>query len=83
MGALELDRLTWPEVRAEALSFPAARTDDFCDALGLIGQILDRMSSPHAPVEKEPPKILGKNVTLTDLFRENERHYKKSAQRIW
>ena len=73
----------WPEVRAELLSFPAARTDDAPDALGLIGQILDRMSAPSEPAKKEPSKILGENVTLTDLFNANERYYKKGAQRIW
>jgi predicted phage terminase large subunit-like protein len=36
----------WPEVRAELLSFPAAKHDDVADAFGLIGQILDRMFAP-------------------------------------
>ena len=37
----------WADARAELLSFPAAPRDDVPDALGLIGQILDRMSAPE------------------------------------
>jgi hypothetical protein len=77
----------WPEVRAEALSFPAARNDDFCDALGLIGQILDRMYAPSVPAPKPPPKVLSMdpsicNVTLTDLFEQADRRHKRSGSRI-
>jgi predicted phage terminase large subunit-like protein len=77
----------WPEVRAELLSFPAARNDDVPDALGLIGQILDRMSAPSGPAKKEPPKVLSTNadlctVTLTDMFEQADRRWKKSSQRI-
>jgi hypothetical protein len=71
------------------LSFPAGKHDDIVDALGLIGQILDRMSPGH-PLEPEKPrpKVLsfepGKTtLTLTELFEENERRYKRSSyQRI-
>ena len=78
----------WPEVRAEAPSFPATRNDDFCDALGLIGQILDRMYAPSAPVKKEPPKRLvigdatATTVTLDDLWRESDRRYRRGYGRI-
>ena len=47
----------WPDVRAELLSFPAARHDDCADALGLIGQIFDRMFAPSVPAPKPKPKI--------------------------
>jgi predicted phage terminase large subunit-like protein len=79
----------WPEVRAELLSFPAARHDDFCDALGLIGQILDKMFAPHAPVKKEPPKVLSLDptikttVTMDDLWAANEKRYRRRGGRIY
>ena len=72
----------WPDVRAELLSFPAARHDDVADALGLIGQILDRMFTPSAPVEKAAPKIFGVNVTMDDIWAAHDRRWKKSPQRI-
>ena len=77
----------WPDVRAELLSFPAARHDDCADALGLIGQILDRMSAPSVPAPKPKPKILSTDpalcsVTLSDLFEQADRRWKKSSQRI-
>jgi predicted phage terminase large subunit-like protein len=69
----------WAACRAEALSFPVGRTADFCDALGLVGQILDRMSSPHVPTPKPAPKRLvigdpaATTVTLEDLWEAEER----------
>lgn len=48
----------WPGLRSELLSFPAGKHDDQVDALGLIGQLLDRMLSgeklPDAPPNKKP-----------------------------
>jgi predicted phage terminase large subunit-like protein len=44
----------WPECRAEMLSFPVGKHDDFCDALGLVGQLLDRMTNGR-PLPKEEP----------------------------
>jgi predicted phage terminase large subunit-like protein len=75
----------WPDVRAELLSFPAARHDDCADALGLIGQILDRMFAPSAPAPKTPPKVLSTdstlcNISLTELFEANERRHQKSGR---
>jgi predicted phage terminase large subunit-like protein len=79
----------WPACRAEA-SFPAAKHDDFCDALGRIGQVLDKMSSPHVAKPKDPPKVLSTDpslctVTLTDLFEAEERRHRRrsSSGRIW
>jgi hypothetical protein len=49
----------YAEFKSELLSFPAGKYDDQVDALGLIGQLLDRMvhgSRPSAP----PPRILKK-----------------------
>ena len=78
----------WPEVRAELLSFTAANHDDCADALGLIGQILDKMSAPHVPAPKPPPKVLSTDpalcsVTLSDLFEQAERRSKGRGARIW
>jgi predicted phage terminase large subunit-like protein len=72
----------WAACRAEALSFPVHAHDDFCDALGLVGQILDRMSAPFAPKPKEEPKRLviggpGTNICMEDLWREEERRVSK------
>ena len=35
----------YPAFRSELLSFPAGKYDDQVDALGLLGQLLDRMQS--------------------------------------
>jgi len=76
-----------PVLKSELLLFPAGKHDDIVDALGLIGQILDKMS-PGRPLEPEKPrpKVLsfepGKTtLTLTELFEENERRYKGSSYR--
>jgi hypothetical protein len=79
----------WPEVRTELLSFPAAKHDDCADALGLVGQILDKMFAPHAPIKKEPPKVLSLDpaikttLTMDDLWAANERRHERSGGRIW
>jgi predicted phage terminase large subunit-like protein len=39
----------YPDFRAELLSFPAGRHDDQVDALGLVGQLLDRMVAGRKP----------------------------------
>ena len=59
---MELDGLYVPmraswyaAFRSELLSFPAGKHDDQVDALGLIGQVLDKMSAGRAlatPTEK-------------------------------
>jgi predicted phage terminase large subunit-like protein len=78
----------WPEVRAELLGFPSARWDDCADALGLIGQILNRMYAPSAPVEKKPPKRLvigdatATTLTMDDLWRESDRRHQRGYGRI-
>ena len=38
-----------PTFRAELLSFPAGKHDDQVDALGLIGQLLDKMTACRPP----------------------------------
>jgi phage terminase large subunit-like protein len=55
-GRMELDGLYvptqahwYPAFLSELLNFPAGKHDDQVDALGLIGQILDRMNKGAAP----------------------------------
>lgn len=43
------------ELRSELLSFPAGRHDDQVDALGLVGQLLDRMFVPAKPRNAAAP----------------------------
>ena len=48
-------RASWYSAfRSELLSFPAGKHDDQVDALGLVGQLLDKMVPGQKP--KEPPK---------------------------
>jgi len=45
-----------PDFRAELLSFPAGKHDDQVDAIGLVGQLLDRMMHGSKPDSPEKPK---------------------------
>jgi predicted phage terminase large subunit-like protein len=48
-------RAPWlADLRAELLSFPAGRHDDQVDALGLVGQLLDKISAASRPSPPEP-----------------------------
>jgi predicted phage terminase large subunit-like protein len=51
----------YPAFRSELLGFDAGKNDDQVDAMGLIGQLLDRMSAGLKPVEPEkgPIKFTG------------------------
>jgi len=60
-GRMALDGLYVPAdapwlagFRAELLAFPTGRHDDQVDALGLIGQLLDRMVPPAGPKQSGP-----------------------------
>jgi predicted phage terminase large subunit-like protein len=46
----------YADLRSELLSFPAGKHDDQVDALGLVGQLLDKMTSGTKPKEPEKPK---------------------------
>lgn len=48
----------YPALRSELLSFPAGRHDDQVDALGLVGQLLDKMIAGSKPkiLQPEPGK---------------------------
>jgi predicted phage terminase large subunit-like protein len=78
----------YPEFRRELMTFPAGKHDDQVDAIGLIGQVLDKMVSGRAaPKEPEKPKVLSTDpltctVTLNDLFEANEHRGKYHVSRI-
>lgn len=62
-GRMELDGLyvdhsaPWfSAFRAELLSFPAGKNDDQVDAIGLVGQLLDKMISGTKPRPTERPR---------------------------
>jgi predicted phage terminase large subunit-like protein len=46
----------YPDFRSELLSFPAGKHDDQVDAIGLIGQLLDRMMAGERPQVAEKPE---------------------------
>lgn len=74
----------FPALKAELMAFPAGRNDDQVDALGLIGQVLDKMirgrvSESHS----ERPKLLSTDpskctVTLEDVWEAAERQRAKA-----
>lgn len=45
----------YPDLRSELLSFPAGKHDDQVDALGLVGQLLDKMVDGSHPPKPEKP----------------------------
>jgi predicted phage terminase large subunit-like protein len=60
-GRMALDGLYYPKRAAwvpdflgELLVFPAGKHDDQCDAMGLAGQLLDRMVIAHLKKEPRP-----------------------------
>lgn len=61
-GRMALDGLyvpigaSWyPDLRSELLSFPAGKHDDQVDALGLVGQLIDKMVAGMKPRPKDKP----------------------------
>jgi hypothetical protein len=42
-------------LRSELLSFPTGRHDDQVDAIGLVGQLLDKMVPPAKPKQAAKP----------------------------
>lgn len=83
-----VDAPWYPAFHKELMMFPAGRNDDMVDALGLIGQILDKMVRGHAPpAEPEKQKLISTDpsfctVTLDDLWKDNERYWRRASQRI-
>lgn len=47
----------YPALRSELLSFPAGKHDDQVDALGLVGQLLDKMLAGTKPKPIDKPKV--------------------------
>ena len=46
----------YPALRSELLSFPSGKYDDQVDALGLVGQLLDKMIAGRTPKKEEPSR---------------------------
>jgi predicted phage terminase large subunit-like protein len=46
----------YPDFRSELLSFPSGKHDDQVDALGLVGQLIDKMVAGLRPKNAEPDK---------------------------
>lgn len=55
----------YPAFRAELLSFPAGKHDDQVDAIGLVGQLLDKMLKGLKPAEPEKPTNMSGYRTMT------------------
>jgi hypothetical protein len=71
--------LWYPALRSKLQSFPAGKHDDQVDALGLIGQILDRMSA--GPKQEEPrPLRCMLGISLEELWTAQPK--RSSDQRI-
>jgi hypothetical protein len=48
----------YADLRSELLSFPAGKHDDQVDALGLVGQLLDKMMAGRRPDIVKPKRRL-------------------------
>lgn len=78
----------FPAFKHELMTFPAGKNDDQVDALGLIGQVLDRMvQGSRKDTSVKRPKVISTNpehctVTLDDLFLANEQRARKPNLRI-
>jgi hypothetical protein len=42
-----------PDLRAELLAFPTGKHDDMVDALGLVGQLMDKFAPGRLPLREE------------------------------
>lgn len=52
----------------ELMTFPVGKHDDQVDALGLIGQLLDRMVAPSPPAKSEPLRGM-RDMTMGEAWR--------------
>jgi predicted phage terminase large subunit-like protein len=59
----------YPDLRAELLSFPAGKHDDQVDALGLVGQLLDRTHAGAAPPPPPQPMRGASQMTWDETVR--------------
>jgi hypothetical protein len=55
------------DLRAELLSFPAGKDDDQVDALGLVGQLLDKISAGPRPKPPEVPQRDGYRAAFEQM----------------
>lgn len=62
----------YADLRSELLSFPAGKHDDQVDALGLVGQLLDTITSGNRPPEPDEPKKPKDYKAYTDIERTND-----------
>jgi hypothetical protein len=53
---LPADASWLPDLRVELVQFPFGAHDDQCDALGLAGQLLDKVIKAHKPLPD--PKVV-------------------------
>ena len=66
------------EFRSELLSFDAGKHDDQVDALGLVGQLLDRITAGKKPPDKTPKPLKGMEaLTLDKLFEDHEKEMRR------
>lgn len=88
-GRMAVDGLRIPEgaewrtdFENELMSFPVGKHDDQVDALGLVGQLLDRMIQPEKPRDTEPSRGL-REMTMNEAFKlANPRGRSGSRMRI-
>jgi predicted phage terminase large subunit-like protein len=66
----------YPAFRSELLSFPAGKHDDQVDALGLVGQLLDRMVKGTAPKPKDQRPIT-RFPTWDEAFKQHTRKMRR------
>lgn len=71
-----------PEFVRELLTFPAGKHDDQVDALGLVGQLLDRMLKGTRAPEPKPFTVNTAAPTLADVVKASDRMRKSAAGRI-
>jgi hypothetical protein len=55
------------DLRAELLSFPAGKHDDQVDALGLVGQLLDKISAGPRPKPPDLPRRDGYRTPCEEM----------------
>ena len=57
------------------LVFPAGKHDDQVDALGLVGQLLDKMTSGQKPIDPEKPRNISGYKSSAEI--------EKDSYKIW
>ena len=70
------------DLRRELLTFPAGKHDDQVDALGLIGQLLDRMIYAQPPKVEKPFVLDTRMPTIRDVAQQVARQRAGGGRRI-